>query len=911
MSKFHICEGRWCYNCQKAVDMFHQCFILTENERNDMKDEKKKSQTDKQDLEEFRVVDIERDKTDKFAGYIFFDYECIVGCSDHVPNLIIAEKVCNDCLHQDTCMAGCKIFSFHNNDEFCEWLLKQDNAIAIAHNLRAYDGVFIMKYLADHPVPKDKLSIVLSGSKIITITVKKLKIIDSFNFIPMSLAKFPQTFHLTELHKGYFPHLFNTIENQNQIFNSYPAVELYGDKFMAPEEREKFHEWHKLQAGKPFDLQQELYKYCLSDVDILKKGCLKYRQILMDITRQERSDKGVDPFRSCLTLASTCHLIFRRNFMSSQTIAIIPDMGFDPSQNYSRNQMIWLKYLSFKENKRIDHCMNGREKKIANYSIDGYCRQTDTVYEYLGCFIHGCSKCYNGTTFNKLRRQSMGYIYKQHLHRKKFIEDIVTNYVEIWDHEWQDLLKKDEQVRKFVENLDLKDPIKPRDALFGGRTNAINLFHSCRDDEQIKYYDVTSLYPFVQKTCKYPKGVPIIITENFSDNIHEYFGLIQCRIIPPKGLYFPVIPARFNGKLIFTLCTKCAQQKQQTECFHNEKDRAIEGTWVSEEIKLALDFGYKVDKIFSVWHWVETEQYDPETKTGGLFTDYVNTFLQIKQENSGYPEWCKTDLDKDEYIKNYYEKEGIQLNKEKITKNEGLRSISKLLLNSMWGRYCLNTNKTQHKALYNICDLYEFLLKEDYVVNDLHILNDNVAQIFYSEKEECHLGGRDSNVVIGAFVTAYGRMKLYSEMEKLNTRVLYFDTDSIIFVSKPGDYEPHLADYLGEFTNELKPKDGNYIREFVSAGPKNYAYQLDSGKTFCKIKGFTVNFIASQKLNFHSMKELVLNKKLDEKISVEQNTFIRDKSNWSIRTEVINKLYRLVYDKRILLEDFTTLPYGF
>jgi hypothetical protein len=83
---------------------------------------------------------------------------------------------------------------------------------------------------------------------------------------------------------------------------------------MAPEEREKFHEWHKLQAGKPFDLQQELYKYCLSDVDILKKGCLKYRQLLMDITRQEHSDKGVDPFRSCLTLASTCHLILRRNF---------------------------------------------------------------------------------------------------------------------------------------------------------------------------------------------------------------------------------------------------------------------------------------------------------------------------------------------------------------------------------------------------------------------------------------------------------------------------------------------------------------------------------------------------------------------------------------------------------------------
>jgi hypothetical protein len=50
-------------------------------------------------------------------------------------------------------MAGCKICSFHNDVEFFEWLLEQDNAKTIAHNLRAYDGVFIMKYLADHPVP--------------------------------------------------------------------------------------------------------------------------------------------------------------------------------------------------------------------------------------------------------------------------------------------------------------------------------------------------------------------------------------------------------------------------------------------------------------------------------------------------------------------------------------------------------------------------------------------------------------------------------------------------------------------------------------------------------------------------------------------------------------------------------------
>jgi hypothetical protein len=60
-----------------------------------------------------------------------------------------------------------------------------------------------------------------------------------------------------------------------------------------------------------------------------------------------------------------------------------------------------------------------------------------------------------------------------------------------------------------------------------------------------------------------------------------------------------------------------------------------------------------------VWHFDETEQYDPKTKTRGLFTDYVNTFLKMKQEASGWPEWCQSKNDKWGYIRDYHEKEGI------------------------------------------------------------------------------------------------------------------------------------------------------------------------------------------------------------------------------------------------------------
>jgi hypothetical protein len=152
-------------------------------------------------------------------------------------------------------------------------------------------------------------------------------------------------------------------------------------------------------------------------------------------------------------------------------------------------------------------------------------------------------------------------------------------------------------------------------------------------------------------------------------------------------------------------------------------------------------------------------------------------------------------------------------------------------------------------------------------------------------------------------------MRLYEEMFKIDDRVLYFDTDSIIFISKENHYEPELADYLGKFTNEIK--GDNYIEEFVSAGPKNYGYKLNNGQTSCKIKGFSVNFIASESLNFQSMRDLVLNHNFAETIAVEQNKFIRDKKDWTIRTETMLKQYRQVYDKRILFENFETLPFGF
>ncbi|WAR09597.1 hypothetical protein MAR_034673 [Mya arenaria] len=58
-----------------------------------------------------------------------------------------------------------------------------------------------------------------------------------------------------------------------------------------------------------------------------------------------------------------------------------------------------------------------------------------------------------------------------------------------------------------------------------------------------QYYDVTSLYPFINKTANIPMGHPKIITENLKE-IGQYEGLVKCKVLPPKGPNMPVLPMK-------------------------------------------------------------------------------------------------------------------------------------------------------------------------------------------------------------------------------------------------------------------------------------------------------------------------------------------------------------------------------
>ncbi|KAF0021776.1 hypothetical protein F2P81_025971 [Scophthalmus maximus] len=113
------------------------------------------------------------------------------------------------------------------------------------------------------------------------------------------------------------------------------------------------------------------------------------------------------------------------------------------------------------------------------------------------------------------------------------------------------------------------------------------------------------------------------------------------------------------------------------------------------------------------------------------------------------------------------------------------------------------------------------MFSEKYNVKYFAFINDETALIQWSHGiRYISPPNKTDNVFIAAFTDAYGHLILYSYLQQLQDRVLYFDTDTLIYVSKEGESQLKLCIYLGDLTDELKEDS---IVEFAAAGPKSYA----------------------------------------------------------------------------------------
>jgi hypothetical protein len=193
----------------------------------------------------------------------------------------------------------------------------------------------------------------------------------------------------------------------------------------------------------------------------------------------------------------------------------------------------------------------------------------------------------------------------------------------------------------------------------------------------------------------------------------------------------------------------------------------------------------------------------------------------------------------------------------------------------------------------------------------------------YVKQEENMPALRHTNEVIGAYVTTGACLKLYTYLDVLKERAIYCDTDSVIYIQKCGQ-PPAVTcgDRLGDMTNELRSDE--HIEEFVSAGPKNYAYKTSKNKTVCKVRGITLNYATALLVNFDSIRDMILGTDAAaDVITVRTERKIKRKKRTcdgsgpssagvaTIVSEPEEKNYRVSFHKRRRLDNFDSVPFGY
>uniref|UniRef100_A0A183CGF4 DNA-directed DNA polymerase n=1 Tax=Globodera pallida TaxID=36090 RepID=A0A183CGF4_GLOPA len=193
-------------------------------------------------------------------------------------------------------------------------------------------------------------------------------------------------------------------------------------------------------------------------------------------------------------------------------------------------------------------------------------------------------------------------------------------------------------------------------------------------------------------------------------------GIIKCFVVPPRHVHcdIPVLPLRMNKRTLFPLCRKCSELfpngavDREYSCPHFEdEERGFSVTIPHIELAEALKAGYRVTRVYRAYVWPLASDWSPF-----LFHTYLEKFLKMKFEASGYPAACSEEgiteeeaaARKKAYIDKAWSVCQVRLNPDRIKYNAGLRYVAKLCLNSLWGRFALRNRLTKTEIIDNHAD---------------------------------------------------------------------------------------------------------------------------------------------------------------------------------------------------------------
>lgn len=895
-----------CITCQKDVPRnhynAHECFMP------------KKKELEPLDDNSIFVLDLEslQDREDVTGKHV---HECILICFRAVYDN--------------------RRWSFKTIDEFIKFLVgnkEMHGATILAHNGGGYDYQFLIQYFESNGIMHSVIPRPCTMHKYLMVKMKmtgkstEIRFLDFMMMMTASLRDVGRAFKL-DVCKGDFPHRFSTSANRNYC-GPIPPIDSEEDYYGLKQSRsdKEYADSRKYwgdQATKycsctsnltctctlpKWDFQKELEAYCWIDVDVLAEACKKYRDQTMAFVCPEEygwEAKGVDPF----------------NYMTQSQIAlalytqgkVTRDLSITHERKRAKfrpGQIRWLEHIQANNSQyAIQHAGNSYKE---HYSVDdlcyvdGYCPNTRTVFMYYDCDYDACPICHSDEICSdqvhptrQVKWMTIHQLVQRRLNGLKK-NNVYSSVVVHWSHDDKNIVIPDEDPRRWAL-------MGLRDIFYGGRTEVFAAYATPPEGMKIEYADVCSLYPYVCAHKDLPIGYPEVIYDPlkmdfrrfYVDHPDPYFGFVRARILPNDQDLIGVLPQRTDGKLKYTLHEK-------------------EGCWSIEFIKLALERGYKILKVYEIWHWSSNK------RSNTAMRGYMQFFLRMKQAAEG---WGKMGQDlytseqlldenrttemEDKIMDYIEEKNGgmARPSREMIAVNPVLRQLAKIFLNCLWGKLCQKPPTEEEFFLYGYQQYIGFMTNPAIDRSSLKFrhVNGGVYKVRYKKIAAVYSAeGSFINVPMAATVTAHAQVLLMRQMFVVGPeRVLYCDTDSIIYL-KEKDGVQYCASGLGNWADEYP---GKVIRKFLALAPKCYVLDIEDDAMLFKAKGVRLTTENRQRTSLENLQALVQGAFIpgtgEAALSADTMLINSNSTNSALKYGTVCTTYgkkdlRVVYSKRVL-----------
>jgi hypothetical protein len=357
----------------------------------------------------------------------------------------------------------------------------------------------------------------------------------------------------------------------------------------------------------------------------------------------------------------------------------------------------------------------------------------------------------------------------------------------------------------------------------------------------IQSYDVNSLYPSVMYKWGMPIGIPKYFLGNISLLNDETFGFFKVKVTTPLGIDKPTLPKKIKTS-------------------DGLRTTFPVGTWTdwyfSEELKDKLKDGYRF-KILEGYLF----------KKGIIFNEYIKVLYKIKSTTNS---------------------------------NDSLYYISKLLMNSLYGRFGLNPEEVEVSIVSH--EESEKLLFEKENVITIPLLSGKVM-VSYDKTNSDEINITDISVPIASAIAAYSRIEMSKYIRKYNENIYYIDTDGIK-VDCDLDQAEIDSKELGMMKYEYSLHEGVFPSPKVYGGIltkpyKNYKYEI------VKIRGL------KNPISFNNLKRM--NNKHNV-IKLKQEKWYRFLTKSAIIVEETSYKLSLIENKREMVFDsmgniINTIPF--